>query len=290
MRTQSSAVEHRLARIAGRQHGIVTRDQLLAAGVSRSGIGRRVRKGTLIPEHPGVYGVGHRAPNVDARYLAAVRACGEGAVLSGRAAAYLLSLLKRAPPPPEVTTKTERRVKGVITHRSRAVKAVAHRGIPVTSVPQTVADLAPDLDEDELARVFHEANVLYRTTPAHVEAVLRPNAPGAAKLRGVMSGDAKVTLSRLERRFLKRLAAASLPLPETNRRAGSHRVDCRWPAHQLTVELDSYRFHNSRHSWEQDHERRREARKRGDQFRRYTWADVYEDPVEMLAELEELLA
>src|SRR4051812_27304687 len=152
----------------------------MRAGISTGAIERRVRKGLLIQEYPGVYRVGHRAPSVEARYLAAVRACGEGAVLSGRAAAHLLSLLKGAPPPPEVTCPTKRSVTGVITHRSRAVKAVTHRGIPVTSVPQTVADLAADLDEDELACVFHEANVRYRTTPAHVEAVLRPNAAGSS--------------------------------------------------------------------------------------------------------------
>jgi hypothetical protein len=147
------------------------------------------------------------------------------------------------------------------------------------------------MSEEELARVCHEAGVRYRTRPRDVEAVLerRRNAPGARKLRRVMTGEAKVTLSRLERRFLQLLEAASLPLPETNRVAGRHRVDARWPDQHLTVELDSYRFHNSRYSWEQDRKREREARKREDEFRRYTWADVFEDPTEMLAELQELL-
>jgi hypothetical protein len=70
-------VEEELARIAGSQHGVVTRHELLAAGISASGIRRRVHKGTLLVEYPGVYRVGHRAPTVEARYLAAVRACGE---------------------------------------------------------------------------------------------------------------------------------------------------------------------------------------------------------------------
>src|SRR3954469_9202155 len=100
MRWQSTTVEQKLARLGGRQHGVVTRPELLRAGISTGAIERRVRKGLLIQEHPGVYRVGHRAPTVEARYLAAVRACGEGAVLSGRAAAHLLSLLKGAPPPP----------------------------------------------------------------------------------------------------------------------------------------------------------------------------------------------
>ena len=75
----------------------------------------------------------------------------------------------------------------------------------------------------------------------------------------------------------------------TNRPAGGRRVDCRWPEQRLTVELDGYRFHNSRHSWEQDRRREREARARGDEFRRYTYGDVTEDPTLMLAELRTLL-
>jgi hypothetical protein len=65
-------------------------------------------------------------------------------------------------------------------------------------------------------------------------------------------------------------------------------VDCRWPEQRLTVELDSYRYHQSRHAWEQDRRREREARVRGDEFRRYTWSDV-EEPRLMLAELRNLL-
>ena len=72
--------------------------------------------------------------------------------------------------------------------------------------------------------------------------------------------------------------------------AGAHRVDCRWPRHRLTVELDSYRFHNSRYAWEQDRKREREARARGDEFRRYTWGDVFETPQLTLQDLRPLLA
>ena len=117
----------------------------------------------------------------------------------------------------------------------------------------------------------------------------RPNAPGAGQLRAIMRGEVKVTLSKLEERFLERLRQASLPLPQTNRPAGSSRVDCRWPDRKLTVELDSYRYHRSRHAWEHDRRREREAYARGDEFRRYTYGDVFENPALMLAELRALL-
>ena len=294
MRPRSGTVEHELARIAEAQHGVVTRGQLLGAGVSPAAIKRRLRNGSLLPEYPGIYRVGHRAPGVEARYLAAVLACGQRALLSGLAAAHLYGLLKGEAPAPEVTAPTNRCVKGIATRRCRRIdrRDVAQfRRIPLTTVPRTLVDLAAVLTVDELARACHEAGVRYRTTPAQVEAVLarRPNSPGAAKLRTVLRGDVHVTLSKLEARFLERLRDAGLDLPDTNVPAGGRRVDCRWVKQRLTVELDSYRYHGSRHAWEQDRRREREAHARGDEFRRYTHGDVFEHPRLMMSELRTLL-
>jgi hypothetical protein len=294
MRGQARTAERRIARIASRQHGVVTRRQLLDAGITKGGIERRLDKGLLIARYPGVYRVGHAAESIEAEYMAAVLACGHEAVLSDRAAGHLLKLLKRPPSQPQVIARTERRIDGIATRRCRRLDprdVSVFRAIPVTTVPRTLVDLAAELSEDDLARACHEAGVLYRTTPRQVDAVLerRPNAPGAGKLRRVMRGDVHVTLSKLERAFLALLRKEGLPLPVTNRPAGSKRVDCRWPEHGLTVELDSYQFHNSRYSWEQAHRRRREAHARGEEFRPYTWADVVEDPRYLLAELRELL-
>jgi Transcriptional regulator, AbiEi antitoxin len=266
---------------------VVTRAQLVAVGITRHEVAHRLGTGALIRVHRGVYRVGHRAPSMEARYLAAVWACGDRAVLSGRAAAHLWGLLKGGAPPPDVTTPYERRVTGVTTHRARRIEATTHRGIPTTTVPRTLVDLAAHLPLDALARACHEAGVRYGTTPQQVETVMARR--GAKNLRAVLRGDTKVTLSRLERVFLKRLADAGLPLPETNKEASGRRVDCRWPEHRLTVELDSYTYHHSRHAWEQDRRREREARARGDDFRRYTYGDVVEHPGPMLAELDALL-
>jgi very-short-patch-repair endonuclease len=295
MGTPGRTVEQELARIAERGHGVVTRAQLLSAGLTARQIARRVRAGGLIRVHRGVYRVGHRAPNTEATYLAAVFAAGEGAVLSGLAAAHLLGLVRGTAPTPEVTARTERRIEGVRTHRCRFLNAqeiLRVRGIPVTTVPRTLVDISAVLSADALARACHEAGVRYRTTPAQVEAVLalRPQSPGARKLRRVIHGDVHVTLSRIESRALELLRGEGLDPPITNRPAGGRRVDCRWPEHRLTVELDGYRFHNSRYSWEQDRRREREARARGDEFRRYSYDDVMVDPTFMLAELRMLLA
>ncbi len=192
-----------LARIAGAQHGVVTREQLLAAGITPAQIHGRVSSGALLREYRAVYRVGHRAPGVEAAYLCAVLACGEGALLHGRAAAHLAGILKGAPPPPEVLTRTERRVDGVRTPRVSAHRRPRRDG------------LARDPHDDDPAHAGRsrrrprgggararvpEAGVRHRTTPAHIEAVLarRSNSPGTAALRQVLRGEVHVTLSRLE--------------------------------------------------------------------------------------------
>src|SRR5690242_5144245 len=106
--------------IASGQHGVVTRRQLLEAGLSPRSIEERLDKGSLIRVYPGVYRVGHGAPSVEADYMAAVLACGQGSVLSGCAAAHMLGLIRGAPAPePEVTAPTERHIPGITTHRAR---------------------------------------------------------------------------------------------------------------------------------------------------------------------------
>ena len=296
MRREDRTADEVIAVIASRSHGVIAREEMLGAGISGADIDRRARRGALIRVHRGVYRAGHDAPSTEADYLAAVRACGRSGLLYGRAAAFLLSLIKlRTAPRPEVAVTTERRIAGIRTRRDRRGAerdAAMYRGIPVTSPARTLVDLAARATINEFARACHEAGVIHRTTPSQVKAVLarRPSTPGAAKVRAVMLGEVNVTLSRLEAAFLKVIRDAGLPLPITNRPVGGYRVDCGWPEHRLTVELDSYQFHNSRHSWEQDRRREREARARDDEFRRYTWYDVVEDQRAMVAELRRLLS
>ncbi|HEX6679079.1 MAG TPA: type IV toxin-antitoxin system AbiEi family antitoxin domain-containing protein [Gaiellaceae bacterium] len=288
------ALDGIVAAIAGRQHGVIARRQVLAAGVSRGSIANRLTKGSLIRVFPGVYRVGHSAPSVEATYMAAVLACGEGAVLGGRAAAFLLGLIRGKAPGPSVHTRAERQIDGIATRRARQMDPrdiTTWKGIPVTTPARTLVDLAESFSPDELARAMHQADVLHRTTPDDVEAVLgrRPTSKGAAKLREVIHGDQGRILSKLERAFIRLLKQNNLPLPTTNRPAGGLFVDCRWPERKLTVELDGYRYHRSRHAWQKDRKRERDAYARGDQFRRYTWGDVVEHPAPTLSELRAVL-
>jgi hypothetical protein len=291
---QNGKVDERVARLAATAHGVVSRRELLAADVTRRQVERRLDRGSLIMEFPGVYRVGHRAPSAEARYVAAVKACGEGAVLSGLAAAWLFGLIRGHAPMPEVFTRTNRRVEGIRTRRSHRFdprERTTWKRVPITTVPRTLVDLAPLLSLEELGRAVHEADVRHGTRPEHIEAVLARycNARGATSLRMIASGDLPTLLSELERHFRALLTTNGLELPNTNRKTGAHYVDCRWPDHALTAQLDSYRFHRSRRAWEKDRERERAARARGDEFRRYTWRDVVEEPATTVAELRALL-
>lgn len=286
--------DEEIARIASRQHGVVTLAQMTSAGVSPAAIRTRIKRGALLRIHRGVFRVGHSAPSVLARYMAAVLGSGQGAVLAGRAAGYLLGLITGTPPPPAAITPSERKVPGVqirSARRGAPTESWTFRGIPVTTVARTLVDLAAELPIDGLALAVHRAAVRHQTTPREVEAALsrRPCAKGAGTLRAVLRGDVPVTLSKLERRFLDRLRDAHLPLPQTNIISVGFRVDCRWPDRRLTVELDGYRYHHTRHAWELDRRRERVARARGDEFRRYTYGDVLEHPLLMMRELTQLL-
>jgi Transcriptional regulator, AbiEi antitoxin len=279
---RDSTVEQLIGRIASRAHGVATWGELRAAGVSEAEIKWRIQTGHLLRVYRGVYRVGHRAPNVEAQYMAAVKACGGGAGLSGLAAAHLYWLVKEIAMP-EVAAPTERRVRGVITHRVRDLVVVRHRGIPITPVPPTLIAIASRLDDPELGKAVHQARVLYGTKPMDFPGRIPVN------LRRILYGDTRITLSELERRFLELLRAHNLPLPQTNRVASGRYVDCRWPEYGLTVELHGYIAHDSRHAWQLDRRREREAYRRGDDFRQYTWDDVALDPTDMLNELHALL-
>jgi hypothetical protein len=278
-----------IARIGDRQHGRISREQLLAAGVDRNRISRWIADGRLRRVHVGIYAVGHVAASVDGDYMAAVLAGGPGAVLSHRAAAYKLGLLRGAPRPPEVTipTTAHRRRPGIVIHRVSVLHVLDTAmldAIPITIVPRTVLDLAPATKCTELTRICHEAWIRHRTTPEQIAACVarNPAKPGARQLRDALGTD--VTLSFLEDAFLALLTTHGLPRPRTNIDHRGDKVDCHWPDLDLTIELLSYRFHATRQAFEHDVARRRRSRHLA-----YTYGDVTQRGAQTAAELRPLL-
>src|SRR3954469_19424694 len=140
MSVKVNTVETVIGRLATSQHGVVTRAQLLNAGLTRHQIEHRLLLGAPLCVHRGVYRVGHRAPSVEAHYLAAVFACGAEARLTGPAGGHLFGLLKGSAPPPRVTTPLKRRIAGAAVRRGRIEPRdrTTFRGIPITTVPRTL--------------------------------------------------------------------------------------------------------------------------------------------------------
>jgi hypothetical protein len=278
------------ARKAAAQHGRIAWWQLVEEGVDRHEIQRWIESGRLHRVHHGVYAVGHRGRTTQSDYMAAVLACGKGTVLSHRADAHLLRLLPGAPPRPEVTvpTTTGRSRPGIVVHRVARldVRDTSELdGIPITTVPRVLLDLAPTLAPALLARACHQAWVHHETTPHMVEACIarNPGKPGAAKLRRALGSD--VTLSELEDGFLKLLRAHGVPLPRTNIDRAGDKVDCHWPHCGLTVELLSYRYHATRAAFETDVARRRRSKHLA-----FSYGDVAERGAATIAELRAELA
>ena len=233
----------------------------------------------------GVYAVGHDAPSLHADYMAAVLLGGDGAVLSHRAAAFLLGLARGPIPRPEITVATGagRKHAAIVQHRVMRLDPVdvtIHSRIPITTVPRVLLDMAPRTPPADLARACHEAWVRHRTNALQIEACIErnPRKHGIRKLRMAMGAD--VTLSHLERGFVALLRRHGLALPRTNIDRHGDKVDCHWPQFGLTIELVSYRYHATRQAFETD-----VARRRRSAHVAYTYGDVFERAAATLADL-----
>ena len=183
-----------------------------------------------------------------------------------------------------VPALSQRARPGIVIHRVARLHGLDYAdsfGIPMTTVPRTLLDMAPRLTPAQLARACHEAWVRHETQPRWIEACIarNPRKSGAAKLRRALGSDA--TLSVLEAGFLVLLREHGLSQPRTNIDVGGDKVDCHWPQLGLTVELLSNRFHASRHAFETDIARRRRSKHLA-----FTWGDVFERGARTIAELE----
>jgi very-short-patch-repair endonuclease len=279
--------------LAERQHGVVSRTQLLELGVNRGAITHRIELERLRPVHRGVYTIGMLTRH--GRWMAAVLACGSDAVLSHLAAAALFGI--RQSDRIEVTTRaTCRGPDRVIVHRSplRDDERTTHRGIPTTTVPRTLLDLSAVVHPDVLRSALRQAEQLRLTDPLSlIDLVERyPRRPGLAAIRALLkeaSIGARVIRSELEERFQAFLLRAGLPLPQTNRRIEGYEVDCVWPEQRLIVELDGSAFHSPTHAFEEDRARDRRLEAAGWHVIRVTWRQLHEEPELLEADLRRLL-
>ncbi len=291
-----------LADLAGRQHGVVARRQLLGLGMTGRMVERRLRCGRLHPLHRGVYAVGHLAVTARGRWLAAVLAAGAGAVLSHRSAAALWGVRATAAALIDVTVPHGRAARAGL-RRHEIPLADDERtlcdGIPVTSPARTLFDLAAVLAPHALERAAAQAEAQRLAGAASLAAVLQRHAgrTGAPAVRALLASgalDAGITRSALEERFLEFLDAHGLPRPQLNRAlaVGGRTIeaDCVWPGRRLIVELDSRAFHDTGAAFERDRERDRALLAHGWQTARVTWRHVHAGGPATARDLRRLLA
>ena len=266
-----------IAVLASRQYGVVTRSQLLEAGVSGSAIDSRI--GTVLHSvHAGVYAVGHPGLGIEGRWLAAVLAFGPGGVLSHRAAAALWGLRSAWNGFAEVSAPRSAGGRpGILLHRPRSIEATSHRGIPVTTVARTLVDVADVASPRVLKKVLEQAEILRLDgTPVPV-----PGRRGHGRLVRALAElgpSVPLTRSELEDAFRALCESAGLPAPAANLTVRGMEIDFVWSQYRLAVEIDSWRYHGTRAAFGRD--RRRSARMQlaGWGLLRFTDWDVAFDP------------
>jgi very-short-patch-repair endonuclease len=294
------SADRAIAELAGRQRGVVTRAQLLAAGIEASAIERRRRAGRLHAVHRGIYLVGHRAMAAGAREAAALLACGDGAVVSHLSAAHLLQLLpypaNRRPVDIAVSGRQGVPRPGIRIHR---VKALDQRdvnridGLPVTTAARTLLDLAAVLPSDLLERAAAEAQVrrLVRRRDLVDQLERNQGRRGVRALRELLDErGAAPTRSEAERRLLRLIRSADLATPEVNARVGRYEVDFLWRAERLVVEVDGFAYHANRRAFESDRRRDATLAASGYMVLRVTWRQIVDAPEAVIARIAATLA
>jgi hypothetical protein len=291
--------DHKIAELATAQHGPITRSQLRALGLTDDDIDHRVRRGRLIRLFPQVFAVGQRAMPREGRWMAAVLACGPGAVLSHGDAAAAWDLLPARGSVIHVSTSSRSgrvpdrgRVRlhrvGTLTDDEKAVFA----RIPVTTPARTLLDLAPSLRPRALEDVIERMDRLDLFDLVAVRRCLgaHPRQSGAPKLRMVLERLAGTDVrSPLEVALLQLCDDYNLPTPRANIVVAGLLVDFHWPGTDLIVETDGFAFHRTRHAFDADRERDQALALAGYRVIRFTYNQVTRQRRETARRLRALL-
>jgi very-short-patch-repair endonuclease len=242
-----------LWKLVSRQHGVVSRGQLLDLGYDANALRHRVAAGRLHRVRRGVYAVGRPWLTQHGHWMAAVLRCGPEAALSHGSAAALWGIRPMRSGPIEISVPAHARTRagGIVVHRRAFLDADAvcmREGIPLTSPVCTLIDMAAQLERDQLEAAINEADRLGLADPEELRLTLDTTAPrpGIAMLRETLDRRTFTsTNSELERRFLALVRDAGLPMPEAGRYLNGFKVDFYWPELGLVVETDGLRYHRT---------------------------------------------
>jgi very-short-patch-repair endonuclease len=253
-----------IARLAERQYGVVTRSQLIALGLGRGAIRSRLQRHWLHPLYRGVYAVGQRQLRREARWMAAVLACGPGSVLSHIPGGAHWQIVRDRGPCHVTSPRARRSRPGIRVHEALlpSDEITVHEGIPITTVPRTLFDLAAVLPRRQLERAINEAELLQLWDELSLDHLLHryPRHKGNRAVRAALQKrreGATATKSELEEMFLALIDATGIPRPEINALVEGYEVDAVWRDARLVVELDGRGAHGTAAAFERDRERDR---------------------------------
>ncbi len=289
-----------VAQLAFKQHGVVTFEQLRDAGLDVGAINLRVRNGRLHRLHRGVFAVGHTRISQEGRWLAAVLALGEGAVLSHVSAAALWGIRHSSSAYVHVTVPTHAgryRRRGIVVHRSCTLgppDLAERQAIPVTSVSRTLLDLAGVLAPTRLERAVEQSLAARLFDLSAVQAVVaaNPRRPGAHALADIVArihDEPSLTRRELEALMLDLCDAHGLERPEVNVVVEGFEVDFLWRAQRVIVETDGREFHETPTAFARDRERDERLTVLGYRVVRFTYRRLVDHPAAVAATLRALL-
>jgi predicted transcriptional regulator of viral defense system len=287
------------------QNGVVTLGQLEALGLSRKAVFQREEVGRLHRVGQRVYSLTPRVMTERGRFMAAVLACGPGAVLSHRSAAYLWGIVDSWEEPIDVTAPNRRgrSPDGVAAHRDSSVQSIDKttlHGVPCTGVARTLLDFAAVAYEWEVRKAVAQAEVLQILDQSKLRVLLKRSRRrrGVARLRLILDAihpQTKRTKSELERLFLRMCERGAVPEPEVNvwldapdgRR---YEADFLWREARLIVEADSRRFHATDSAFVSDRKRQQQLELAGWRVSRCTWEEVEHEPRRLALTVQGLIA
>jgi very-short-patch-repair endonuclease len=281
-------------------------EQLRDLGYAKSTVVEWVASRRLHQVHRGVYAVGHRRLTWHGRCWAAVLGAEANevdevvwpAVAGHGSAAYLWGLYRFAPETIDVTAPIRRRAKREFRVHFSSILVPEDRkereGIPVTSVPRVLLDLAIRARPDQLDRLLERAEELELLDLHAVEGVLdrAGGHRGRGRLRRALAlyqPDPTFTRSRFEKSFRRRVLAAGLPSPSMNFNVGGYELDAYWPDLRFAVELDLFETHGSRAAFERDRLRQEELKLLGIEMIRVTKPRLDREPEAVLRNLATFL-
>lgn len=278
------AIEGVIRELAVRQHGVATRQQLMAAGVGPHRVDGMLASGRLSCAHRGVYQTSP-LPTLHGRAMAAVLAGGSGALASHGTAALVHGIPDPGIPavPVHIVVPRSRhpRLKSVVIHRVRdlhAADSAVVDGVPITTVARTLLDLTTVITRRELEQAVAASLRLRLVTKVELRdaTVAHPQHRGSPALARLVEGDGDplFTRSKAEEKLLHLIRAARLPAPEMNVRVLGYEADFLWRQERIVAEVDGFAFHGSARAFGADRKRDADLTASGYRVLRFTWADV----------------